>query len=82
MAADASLEVPDGSIIHQRGPIEHWSREPGLGLRQRVNPLLRSPMSLPFDSLFRLGSEGSVLGNRVGLEEGGGSLDGAKRSLL
>ena len=45
MAASASLEVPDGSIIHQRGPIEHWSREPGLGLRQRVNPLLRSPMS-------------------------------------
>ena len=37
---------------------------------------------LPFDSLFRLGSKGSVLGGRVGLEGGGGSLDGAGRSLL
>ena len=37
--------------------------------------------SLPFDSLFRLGSEGSVLGGRVGLGGGGGSLDGVGGSL-
>ena len=44
MAAGASLEIPDGSIVHQGSPIEHWGRELGLGLRQRVDPPLRSLM--------------------------------------
>ena len=102
MAAGASLEVPDGSIVHQGGPIEHWSREPGLGLKQRIDPFLRSLCltfcclaarwtsssgtgrdfstsitSLPFNPFFRLGSESSGLGGRVGLGRGGGSLKGA-----
>ena len=57
MAADASLEIPDESIVYQGGPIEHWSREPDLGLRQRVNLLLRS--LLP--NLLLLGSSLGLL---------------------
>ena len=37
---------------------------------------------LPFDFLFRLGSEGSGLSGKVGLGGGGGSLDGIGGSLL
>ena len=57
MAADASLEIPDESIVYQGGPIEHWSRELGLGLRQMVNPLLRSPVP----NLLLLGSSLGLL---------------------
>ena len=63
MATGAFLEVPDGSIVHQGGGgIEHWSQEPGLELRQRVNPLLRSPvpnlllLSGSLGPLFRCGA--------------------------
>ena len=52
MVADASLQILDGSIVHKGSPIEHWSRELGLGLKQRVNPLLRSPVP----NLLLLGS--------------------------
>ena len=52
MVAGASLEIPNGSIVHQGGSIEHWSQEPCLGFRQRINPLLRS--SVP--NLLLLGS--------------------------
>ena len=38
--------------------------------------------SLSFESLFRLGSEDSVLDGRASLEGEGGSLDGAGGSLL
>ena len=36
----AFIEVPKGSIVHQRLPMEHWSREPGLRLGLNVYFLL------------------------------------------
>ena len=57
MVAGASLEIPNGSIVHQGGSIEHWSWESGLGLKQRINPLLKSPVP----NLLLLGSSLGLL---------------------
>ena len=55
----------------------HWAPSSDVG-----RDFSTSITSLPFNSLFRLGSKGLVLGGRVGLGRGGRSLDGAGRSLL
>ena len=40
LSALTFIEVPKGRIVHQRFLMEHWSREPGLGLGLNVYFLL------------------------------------------